>query len=590
MQNRKGGKENPLDLNFFNPDEEEKKYLCWLRQDGTEMYDSRHSRVEILNPKEKYYFLDGNNKKQWFCPKQLVVRTPKKHKNAEKGAYHLNAAQNDIAEDGTAHVYTVINDQTKYRRVIKNQTHVKPGKNRREALQAYLPREAALKEHQYGGHLHAKTVVYKDAEEKISESYVVMDYAGKSLQDVLENDRKGLRKLTDNERLLIGIAVANAYHHQVFAQGIVHQDIKPANIMIDLEKLHHALDDDTISRNFPVKIIDFSTAKKMRDKKVQAPVVPGYIPPEVCEEDEAGEMKMTDTRSDIYNLGIVLAQIFNEHAPENSMIHEPYPLMTIFNDMEDLSGKQRGMIRVLIEIMLEKQPEKRPENLERIINALHTIFSERYGMEKVNDDEVNERDRQISYGSLDDEWEDDLEKEAGTKETPARRPAFFKENKAKILGSAAAGAAVGAFLGAGIGVAISLGAIPFTFGFSVLTLPIVIVPTIGIGAVIGAAIGSLIGLAWAGTHSLKKRPLDLSSHNDNPGQYSHSQLYERSFTLTPEIKRRATTISDFSFCSDKRRSSLISHSIYGNHSAKETSKRSLSMIDNRIKKRMNKSQ
>ena len=97
------------------------------------------------------------------------------------------------------------------------------------------------------------------------------------------------------------IAAALAAAH---AKGIVHRDLKPPNIMI--------------SKN-GVKVLDFGLAKATRDDSITASNVvmgtPAYMAP------EQREGRPTDTRTDLYALGLALAEmaagkrLSSDHAP-----------------------------------------------------------------------------------------------------------------------------------------------------------------------------------------------------------------------------------------------------------------------------------
>jgi len=87
-----------------------------------------------------------------------------------------------------------------------------------------------------------------------------------------------------------------AYAHR---EGVIHQDIKPANIMID-ERAHRPL------------IVDFGIAKTARMEYWGRGLVVGsvlYLSPEQAAAQE------TDRRSDIYAMGMVLFEALAGHLP-----------------------------------------------------------------------------------------------------------------------------------------------------------------------------------------------------------------------------------------------------------------------------------
>ncbi len=95
--------------------------------------------------------------------------------------------------------------------------------------------------------------------------------------------------------VLSTVAEALDYAHQ---QGIVHRDVKPANIMVTKDHI--------------VKVTDFGIAKMASSSKTQTNIVlgtPSYMSPEQI----AG--KRVDGRSDIFSLGVVLYELLSGRLP-----------------------------------------------------------------------------------------------------------------------------------------------------------------------------------------------------------------------------------------------------------------------------------
>ncbi|MEO8159959.1 MAG: serine/threonine-protein kinase, partial [Arenimonas sp.] len=145
------------------------------------------------------------------------------------------------------------------------------------------------------------------------------------------------------------------------AEGVIHRDIKPGNIMIN-------------SRGV-VKVADFGIALASNDVSSSKLTstgalvgTPGYLPPEVC----LG--KAVDQRSDIFALGIVLFESltgrmpFNDESPLKLMldiVEANIPDIRQFNpDVDDET------VRIL-KRMLEKSPSDRYQSCEQLNADLH---------------------------------------------------------------------------------------------------------------------------------------------------------------------------------------------------------------------------
>jgi hypothetical protein len=126
--------------------------------------------------------------------------------------------------------------------------------------------------------------------------YLVMSFvAGQSLQEKL--DHRGPLGLKEILRIAMQTAQGLAAAH---AQGIVHRDVKPANILLE----------NGVER---VKLTDFGLARAADDASLtQSGVIAGtpqYMSP------EQADGKTVDHRSDLFSLGSVLYAMCTGHAP-----------------------------------------------------------------------------------------------------------------------------------------------------------------------------------------------------------------------------------------------------------------------------------
>ncbi|HEX5656348.1 MAG TPA: serine/threonine-protein kinase [Polyangiales bacterium] len=125
--------------------------------------------------------------------------------------------------------------------------------------------------------------------------YIVMEYIkGIDLFDLLERRRK----LPVDVAAIIALAVARALDYAHF-RGIIHRDVKPANVMV--------------SRQGEVKLMDFGIARDDTQRDLTETGTglgtPSYMSPEQILGDKL------DFRSDIFSLGIVLYQMVTGQKP-----------------------------------------------------------------------------------------------------------------------------------------------------------------------------------------------------------------------------------------------------------------------------------
>jgi serine/threonine protein kinase len=138
---------------------------------------------------------------------------------------------------------------------------------------------------------HPAIVPVYDVGEEDGQPYFVMRYmAGGSLSILIQ---EGKFSIQDTARIIERITVALDHAHR---QGIIHRDIKPDNILFDLN------DNPYIS--------DFGVAKLTEvsiDERTESRVVgtPGYMSPEQAYDEHV------DARSDVYALGVVIYQMLS---------------------------------------------------------------------------------------------------------------------------------------------------------------------------------------------------------------------------------------------------------------------------------------
>lgn len=150
---------------------------------------------------------------------------------------------------------------------------------------------------------HSAIVPVYDVGEHDGQPYFVMRYmSGGSLSQLIA--RKGKLSLTDAAHIVGRVASALDHAHK---QNIIHRDIKPDNILFDLDD-HAYISDFGVAQ--PASSADGSTAEGQIG-------TPGYISPEQLKHE------LVDERSDVFSLGVVLHQMLSGVRPSAAEIEKP---------------------------------------------------------------------------------------------------------------------------------------------------------------------------------------------------------------------------------------------------------------------------
>ena len=184
--------------------------------------------------------------------------------------------------------------------------------------------------------------------------YIVMEYVdGMTLREYL-NERGG--KLTSRETVHFISQILKALEH-AHANGVVHRDIKPQNIML--------LD------NGQLRMMDFGIARISRaDNQLSGGKAMGsvhYISPEQAKGDE------TDCKSDIYSVGVMMYEMLSGHLPFDADDVVEVAIKQITDNPKSLHELAPEVPYALVEITekaMAKLPENRYASAREMLDAL----------------------------------------------------------------------------------------------------------------------------------------------------------------------------------------------------------------------------
>ena len=186
--------------------------------------------------------------------------------------------------------------------------------------------------------------------------FITMEYvSGEDLKKSLTR----MGPLMTRKAVTLGIQICQGLS-EAHRLGVIHRDLKPGNIMIDMEG--------------NVRIMDFGIAltQEATDLTDSGVVVgtPKYFSPEQV------EGKVLDCRSDIYSLGVILYEMVTGHVPfegDTTLVIAHKHMSEVPRNPREFNAQLPNELSQLILKCLEKDPRKRFQTTEEICAALTKI-------------------------------------------------------------------------------------------------------------------------------------------------------------------------------------------------------------------------
>jgi serine/threonine protein kinase len=207
---------------------------------------------------------------------------------------------------------------------------------------------------------HENIVAIYDIEERFKTTFIIMEYLeGSSFREMLEIMKQLPPKLVVQYLMQICRGLQNAHD-----KNIVHQDVKPGNIII-------------LPTNV-IKILDFGLAVPFGSEECMRGT-PHYMAPEQV------ECLPVDNRTDIYSLGITAYEMVTGEKPFNSDNALEVTRMRVEKDIPDPAAISPGIPEGLRNLILKacaRLPDNRYASMEQILGDLEPL-AKKYGFNDV---------------------------------------------------------------------------------------------------------------------------------------------------------------------------------------------------------------
>ncbi len=206
--------------------------------------------------------------------------------------------------------------------------------------------------------------------------YMVMELIeGGTLKDRLQElaAQNRIMPLEETLRITREAASALSYAHK---SGMIHRDVKPANLMLDKDNR--------------LVLTDFGIAKMVTGP--QLTITGGMVGTPAYMAPEQGMGEYGDERSDLYSLGVIFYEMLIGHTPYSAdtplalilqHVNQPVPTAT------SVKTNLPPFVDKLLEKMLAKSPDERYQTADDLIAELD-YFTEEYQRQQTGHDDVTD--------------------------------------------------------------------------------------------------------------------------------------------------------------------------------------------------------
>ena len=188
-------------------------------------------------------------------------------------------------------------------------------------------------------------------------SFISMEYiSGHSIQEIINQEKK-LSPLAAKSAAIDACIGLQASHDA----GIIHKDIKPANLIVSLDSKIKLMD-------FGIASFNSLVTKDASETKVEGTT--DYLSPEQV----LG--KGADERSDIYAMGVLIMQMFVGHRPFHGVSADDLMLKIVNDEPIPVRSYWADAPQLLVEIIgkcLEKKPNDRYQRVSSLMVDLKKL-------------------------------------------------------------------------------------------------------------------------------------------------------------------------------------------------------------------------